>query len=114
MTINECERDLAGIPLEATDFCWAYPLTGLEDSKKKAAVDMTIEPSDKPFIEFGGFMYFDKKGQCLQASSIAPGGGLDFLLPGTGAHVCARTACSHVCALAGVHVHMVKRRRLAP
>ena len=82
VTLSGPERELAEIPPEATNFCWAYPLPGVRETPK-AQLDAISEESDLDdntmlFIRFGGFLYFDDTGMCVRASTVGSGTSLFF------------------------------------
>jgi len=65
VTLGYEKREIAGIPGDADIFAWGYP----------AAVPLDREPPvgdepEKQFMNNGGFLYFDPKGECIQATTI--------------------------------------------
>ena len=80
--LSDTERRLASIPQEATDFCWAYALIGSEKlpEEQRAAVDLEFDRATL-FISFGGFLYFNGAGACVQANVIGSGTDLVFSRP---------------------------------
>ena len=110
VTLSDAERDLASIPQDATHFCWAYPLSGFDLSdQRKASIGAnaiqtfgalataaatvftsnTVVEDDSIaadaaavlLISFGGYLYFDSVGACVQANAIGMGTDLVFCAP---------------------------------
>ena len=72
LTLTDAERRLANIKPSAASFCWAYPLGqgyGIHrmSDEEKAKVDAAFDKASL-FITFGGFLYFDVNGGCIQVS----------------------------------------------
>lgn len=62
----EC-RKAAGIPLEASTFCFAYPADRMEEPLEK--LNLTDEPWGY-FLLVGGFCFFDEHGVLLACSAL--------------------------------------------
>ena len=81
VTLGAAARHLANVPLEATRFCWAYPLhPRLHELLDQSKVAADWSP-DLALILYGGFLYTDENGKCLQANAIGIGTGLLFGVP---------------------------------
>ena len=67
ITLPADSREVAGIPLEATSFCFAYPVAMMEDKLEK------LNLADEPwgfFLLIGGFCYFDDAGKVVGVNAL--------------------------------------------
>lgn len=66
LSLSESQMDALGIPREAKQFAFSYPVSELEGALDDA---MTIDP-DVAFFGAGGYMYFDAQKTLLAAMSL--------------------------------------------
>ena len=62
----------AGIPLEATHFCYAYPLDCLAGDFERLVAENAANP--RTWLEallIGAYCYFDEKGDMIRINSLA-------------------------------------------
>eukprot|EP00405_Crypthecodinium_cohnii_P042877 CAMPEP_0206556818 /NCGR_PEP_ID=MMETSP0325_2-20121206/18698_1 /ASSEMBLY_ACC=CAM_ASM_000347 /TAXON_ID=2866 /ORGANISM="Crypthecodinium cohnii, Strain Seligo" /LENGTH=673 /DNA_ID=CAMNT_0054057547 /DNA_START=40 /DNA_END=2057 /DNA_ORIENTATION=+ len=77
ITLDDAARKKAGIPDQATQFCWAYPIGGGRFSEHQRAYLPTTSPSASFFV-FGGFIYFGKDNSVVSVTAMTLGKGLEF------------------------------------
>merc|ERR1712238_45638 len=81
ITLSAQARKESGIPEEAKDFCWAYPVSGGQFTHQQRGYLTTSTPS-AAFLVLGGFVYVDAKGAVLAKKALGLGdGGLTFAAP---------------------------------
>jgi len=91
ITLSEEERASVGIPPEAVDFVWSYPVANWDKVDgdphllENWAADSASTLAVKDFLAVGGFMYFDSQKRLVHvAASLhnkAGQGGLQFAAP---------------------------------
>ncbi|CAE7397434.1 CML23 [Symbiodinium pilosum] len=77
VTMSDEAKKYLGIPLEAAEFCWAYPVGGGKWSEQALAYFSITTPSSAFFV-YGGYIYFDKRGRVVAMCAISLGNGLNF------------------------------------
>ncbi|CAE7944575.1 CML24 [Symbiodinium sp. KB8] len=77
MTLSDEVKKMLGIPVEAVQFCWAYPVGGGKWSEQALAYFSITTPSSAFFV-YGGYIYFDKRGRVVAMCAISLGNGLIF------------------------------------
>ena len=63
------DRRLANIPLEATHFAWAFPLSGVADVADRDA--LTPKTREGAFALFGGFVYLSANSMVIAVNALA-------------------------------------------
>lgn len=79
ITLTPQGRRFAGIPPEAVNVLWCYPLVGMAETSQKFELDLS-DPA-LLFVTFGGYIYCDAKMKVLSTSAIANGEDLYFREP---------------------------------
>ena len=72
ITLSTQSRRFAGIPLEAANVIWAYPLVGMSEVASNYQVELNNPAA--LFITFGGFIYTDMAGKVVSTAAIASDG----------------------------------------
>eukprot|EP01006_Ploeotia_vitrea_P011480 TRINITY_DN30553_c0_g1_i1.p1 TRINITY_DN30553_c0_g1~~TRINITY_DN30553_c0_g1_i1.p1 ORF type:complete len:366 (+),score=23.94 TRINITY_DN30553_c0_g1_i1:87-1184(+) len=82
VTLGRQAREAANIPLQATEFAFAYPIAGMGQLSAVAVKRINKEDPRHSFLALGGFVYFDASGtRLLQINGLAAGKGLYFSPP---------------------------------
>eukprot|EP00040_Diaphanoeca_grandis_P012835 m.64901 g.64901 ORF g.64901 m.64901 type:complete len:430 (+) comp23495_c0_seq1:239-1528(+) len=68
----------ANIPENADTFAFAYPPAGFSQLTSDQKKHLNFETPSYAFMAFGGYVYFNKKGEALQLNAIDVGPGLNF------------------------------------
>ncbi|CAK9102536.1 unnamed protein product [Durusdinium trenchii] len=66
-TLSTATRAAAGIPKSAAYFAWAYPV-----DKSKHPELWPLSGPERAFLEYGGYIYFDKDCNVVGTTSISP------------------------------------------
>ncbi|CAJ1418600.1 unnamed protein product [Effrenium voratum] len=77
ITLKDDVKRSLGIPPEAKEFCWAYPVDAGRWSDQALAYFSISTPSCA-FFAYGGYIYFDKRGRVVAMCAISLGKGLEF------------------------------------
>jgi len=69
LVMDAAERRLRNIPQEATQFSWAFPLSGVAEERTRDE----IKPSsrEEAFALFGGFIYLNENSMVVGVSALA-------------------------------------------
>ena len=66
LTMEPHDRRLTNVPLEATHFAWAFPLSGVAEAHNRdAIVALTREEA---FALYGGFVYLNENSMVIAAN----------------------------------------------
>jgi len=77
VTLDPVSRRKAGIPEDATEFTWAYPVGGGRFTEQQRAYLSTTTPSASFFV-VGGFVYLNSTGRVISSMALSLGEGLSF------------------------------------
>ncbi|CAJ1450482.1 unnamed protein product, partial [Effrenium voratum] len=66
-TLSAASRAAAGIPKTANFFAWAYPV-----EKSKVPDLWHLSGPERAFLEYGGYVYYDKDCNVVGTTSISP------------------------------------------
>jgi len=80
VTLDVVSRRKAGIPEDAVEFTWAYPVAGGRFTESQRAYLSTTAPSASFFV-FGGFVYLNQAGRIVATMALSLGEGLSFHEP---------------------------------
>lgn len=69
ITLDAESKDAANIPPSSTHFAWAYPVVVDEGVLQTAAPGNGAE---KAFLQYGGYVYFDRQSNVVGTNSICP------------------------------------------
>jgi len=77
VTLSEQVKKKLKIPLDVTEFCWAYPVSASKWTDQALAYFSISTPSAAFFV-YGGYIYFDRMGRVKGVYAVSLGSGLSF------------------------------------
>ena len=69
LTMEPHDRRLTNVPLEATHFAWAFPLSGVAEAHDRDAI--VARTREEAFALFGGFVYLNENSMVIAVNSFA-------------------------------------------
>ena len=65
LTMEPHDRRLTNVPLEATHFAWAFPLSGVAEAHNRDAI--VARTREEAFALYGGFVYLNENSMVIAA-----------------------------------------------
>ena len=62
------DRRLTNVPLEATHFAWAFPLSGVAEAHNRDAI--VARTREEAFALYGGFVYLNENSMVIAANPL--------------------------------------------
>jgi len=69
LTMEPHDRRLTNVPLEATHFAWAFPLSGVAEAHDRDAI--AAKTREEAFALFGGFVYLNENSMVIAVNAFA-------------------------------------------
>ena len=69
LTMEPHDRRLTNVPLEATHFAWAFPLSGVAEAHNRDAI--VARTREEAFALYGGFVYLNENSMVIAVNSLA-------------------------------------------
>ena len=69
LTMELHDRRLANVPLEASHFAWAFPLSGVAEARDRDAI--APQTKEEAFALFGGFVYLNANSMVIAVNALA-------------------------------------------
>lgn len=77
LTLKDEVKKSLKIPQDATEYCWAYPVSAAKWTDQALAYFSISTPSAAFFV-YGGYVYFDRMGRVKGVFAVSLGNGLSF------------------------------------